>query len=331
MKYLLSMILAITMFGLVSCVKEVEFDGEQSDPRLVVNGLQQVGHPARLRVEKSVFFLDSNRDCRVKDVHVDLYVNGAFKEALQVRDSLVTETYIDWNGGNDTLVEYLYYAFNYCEGQYVLCAGDQLRFVVTSSEFDDAAEAEVTMPDVPNVISFDTVRVEYSPDVMPLTVYFSLTLDDPEGKDYYNLCPRDGLMGFSSSDPVFADLANIEIDDLMGESNDYYANGSYNIISDAYFDGKTYSISMSTNSWDYDYYQPFTLEVSRVDEALYQYKTSYTAYENSDPESVAGMFIEPVRVYTNVKNGIGVVCAQSQPLTLVIDLTSDFFLLTSNF
>ena len=33
-----------------------------------------------------------------------------------------------------------------------------------------------------------------------------------------------------------------------------------------------------------------------------------------------GMFTEPVQVYSNVKNAIGVVCAQSQPVTMVVDL-----------
>jgi hypothetical protein len=317
--------MALMALGLAACVKEVEFDGKQSDPLLVVNGLQQVGRPARLCVEKSVFFLDNRKDCRVKDVEVDLYVNGSFKEALQVRDSIINETYIDWNDGDELYLERLCYAFTYCEGQYILCAGDQLRFEVRSSEFEDTAEAEVTMPDVPNVISFDTVRIDYQDyqEDNLRTVYFSLTLDDPSGTDYYNLSPRDGLVGFISSDPVFTDFSNFELEDLMGESSDYYGNGSYNVINDNYFDGKTYSISMNVYSWGDYFYEPFVLEVSRVDEAMFQYKQTYTAYANTDPEGLIGMFTEPVRVYTNVKNGVGVVCAQSQPVTLCIDLTEN--------
>ena len=310
----------LMMVVMASCIKEVEFNGEQSEPLLVVNGLQQVGQPARLCVEKSVFFLKATNDFRVNDVHVDLYVNGAYKESLQVRDSVLTETYIDWNGGNDTLLERVTYAFNYCEGQYVLCAGDRLRFEVSSSEFENVAEGEVTMPDAPNVIGFDTLRVEYSAEMSQRTVYLSLTLDDPSGKDFYNLCPRDGLTGFYSGDPVFMDFSNFEFADLMGESSDYYGGGFYNVISDSYFDGKTYSVSMNVYSWGDDYYEPFTLEVSRVDEALYQYNRTYQAYANTDPESMIGMFTEPVQVYSNVKNAIGVVCAQSQPVTMVVDL-----------
>lgn len=322
-KYIL---LIITLLGLASCVKEVDFNGEQSESLLVINGIQQVGQPTHLNIEKSHFFMDADKDCRVKDLVVDLYVNGAFKETLMVRDSLLITTYIDWNGGNEVEVEQLDYAFNYCEGQYVLCAGDQLRFEVRSSEFD-MATVEVAMPDVPNVISFETVSV----DTATYTVHFALKLDDPVGADFYNLYPRDGLDGFISSDPVFTDYMDLYTEDLTGESSDYYGRGPYNVFRDFYFDGKTYTVSLSTSIWELDFQEPFTLEVSRVDENLYRYQTTYEAYIESDPESFIGMFTEPVQVYSNVKNGVGVVTAQSQPVVFSIDLTSYFLLLTSKF
>ena len=307
-----------------ACTKEVDFTGTQSDPMLVVNGLEQVGQPAWLRVEKSVFFLDDQPDCRVKNVQVDLYVNGAFKESLQVRDSLQMEEYIIWTEGGEILKERLLYAFNYCEGEYIICEGDELRFEVLTDEFGTAT-AEITMPEAPHVISFDTVRIE-SPSTYETKVHFALKLDDPAGTDYYNLFPQDGLSGFTSSDPVFTDLTSIDdIEDVFGE-NEYYGWGKYNTFTDKFFDGSEYSISMEMLVYygEYDepvFYEPFTLEVTRVDANFYQYLQSYRAYSSSDSESLVGMFTEPVQVYSNVKKAIGVVGAQSQPVTLTIDLT----------
>ena len=309
---------------LASCTKEVDFTGTQSDPMLVVNGLQQVGQPARLRVEKSVFFLDDQPDCRVKDVHVDLYVNGAFKESLQVRDSLQIEYYSIWTEEGEFYKEHLRYAFNYCEGEYLICEGDQLRFEVSSSEFETAT-AEVTMPEAPTVISFDTVRVE-SENEYETKVRFALKLDDPLGTDYYNLYPQNGLAGFTTSDPVFTEFSSVEdIEDVFGE-NDYYGYGRYNLFTDKFFDGSEYTISMEVLVYHGEYnepffYEPFTLEVTRVDDNLYRYQKSYEAYSNSDPESLVGMFTEPVQVYSNVKKAIGVIAAQSRPVVMSIDLT----------
>ena len=314
--YKLLILFIATVF--VSCTKEVDFTGTQSDPLLVVNGLQQVGQPARLHVEKSTFFLDDQPDCRVKDLRVDLYVNGVFEESLKVRDSMLMENYIIWSDTGEMYVERLRYAFNYCESNYILCEDDEVRFEVSSREFETAI-AEVSMLRPPQVISFDTVHVETFTDNLT-KIRFALNLDDPSGNDYYNLYPHGALSGFTSSDPVFADLTAFEdIEDIFGE-NEYYGYGPYNMFTDRFFDGSVYSLSMETHLYSDELYEPFVLEVSRVDMGYYQYTKSYQAYSNSNPDSMIGMFTEPVQVYSNVKNAIGVVGAQSLPVRFSINL-----------
>ena len=315
-------VLAVLMVGLVSCTKEIDFTGTQSDPLLVVNGLQQVGQPVSLHVEKSTFFLDDQPDCRVQDVQVDLYVNGAFKEALQVTDSIEMQEYYVWNENGEVLQERMKYAFNYCRGEYLPCEGDELRFEVRSSEFETAT-AEVTMPGTPNVISFDTVRVEVENEYN-MKVRLALKLNDPQGSDYYNLYPQGALSGFTSSDPVFANLTSVDdIEDVFGGENEYYGYGPYNSFADKFFDGSEYSLSMEVSYYGGDYYEPFIVEVTCLDVNLYQYLKSYKAYSNTDPDSMVGMFTEPVQVYSNVRNAIGVVGAQSRPVVMTVDLTGN--------
>ena len=186
------------MAGLTACEKVILFDDIAPEPMLVVNGMQHVGQPARLNVEKSSFHINAESDLRVKDVHVNLYVNGAFKESLHVRDSIIMETYWTWSVEEGEVAhERPRYAFNYCEGEYILCEGDVLRFEVSSSEFDEVAVAETTIPYPPNVVSFDTIQV-----VDIGIVYFALTLDDPIGEDYYNLNLKDGFDVFFPDDFV---------------------------------------------------------------------------------------------------------------------------------
>ena len=304
------------MAGLTACEKEILYDDIAPEPLLVVNGIQHVGEPARLSVEKSSFYIDAETDFRVKDVHVDLYVNGVFKEALQVRDSIIVETYWIWTeDGSEVLHERPRYAFNYCEGEYILCEGDHLRFEVSSSEFDEMAVAETTIPYTPNVISFDTTRVVDN-DI----VYFALTLDDPIGEDYYNLNLTDGFdVGFESSDPVFADFMNIvHVDDLFGGSEYQGKRWGYNMFNDSYFDGKRYSVSLHTYAY-YDH--SYVMEVSKVDYGLYQFKKTYSDYDYND--DLLSLFTEPIQVYSNVQNGVGVVCSQSRPVTVEVHLPGE--------
>lgn len=322
MRYFKLFAIVVFMAGLTACEKEILYNDIAPEPLLVVNGLQRVGEPARLCVEKSSFYINTEKDLRVKDVKADLYVNGVFVESLQVRDSIISETVLDWNNGEVIEVEQLDYAFNYCEGTYILCEGDELRFEVSSSEFDEVVEAETKMPSSPIVISFDTVRSEYiSPEVS--NYFFSLKIDDPVGKDYYNINPQDGLAGFSSSDPVFKDLTGVSSLEGVFGGSEYYGRGAVNLFNDAYFDGHQYSISMSVRVWvaTGQFEEPFTVEVSRVDYDFYQYGRTLSLSQNND-SGIVGMFTEPTQVYSNVKNGAGLVGAQSQPVILTLDYTN---------
>lgn len=327
MRYIKILSIIILMAGMTACEKEILYSDIAPEPLLVVNGVQHVGEPARLCVEKTSFYSDVETDFRVKDVHADLYVNGVFKETLQVRDSILLETfYIPSENGFGEEVERPIFAFNYCEGTYILCEGDELRFEVSSSEFEKTAVAETTMPSMPNVISFDTVRIADNNDGYGgQTIYFSLVIDDPVGKDYYNLYPQYGLEGFTSTDPVFADFMNIEhVEDLFGGSN-YYAVGPYNMFNDAYFDGNQYTVSLEMSVFMDSYYsfsEPYILEVTKADYNLYQFKKSYAAQQYNN-NGLMGLFTEPTQVYSNVKNGVGVVCSQSQPVIKTIDFSID--------
>lgn len=318
MKHLKLLTIIMIMAGLTACEKEIMFTDIAPEELLVVNGIQHVGEPARLYVEKSSFYTDEvEKDFRVKDVHADLYVNGVFKESLRVRDSIRNEEQYYYEA--DSLVPELEYAFVYCEGDYILCEGDALRFEVSSSEFEKTAVAETTMPSMPNAISFDTIRIAGNSDGYGgKTIYFSLVIDDPAGKDYYNLFPREGLEGFTTTDPVFADFMNVEhVEDLFGGGN-YYANGPYNLFNDSYFDGKQYAVDIEMSVYTDVYLEPFVLEVSKVDYGLYQFKKSYSSFVTID-DGPMGLFTEPSQVYSNVRNGVGVVCSQSQPVTFSMD------------
>lgn len=325
MRYFRLLGIMIIMAALTACEKVIIYDDLAPEPFLVVNGFQHVGEPVCLSVEKSSFYINSEKDLRVKDLHADLYVNGIFKESLQVRDSIVTETYYIWTEEDEEdEEEVMVYAFNYCEGAYLLCEGDEIRVEVSSSEFDKVAVAEIEMPLAPKVISFDTVRSEVIFEGAK-TLYFSLIIDDPVGKDCYNFYPKDGFDSFVSTDPVFYDFMDVmSVDDLFGGS-EYYGYGAINLFDDSYFDGHQYSVTMThhiyTSSGEYE--KPFTLEVSRVDYGYYQYMKSLNSYQSVDDE-LLGYFTEPTQVYSNVKNGLGVVGAQSNPVIMVIDLTSNF-------
>lgn len=308
------------MIFLTGCEKHLLMTDIEPDPLMVVNGIQQVGQPACLVVEKSSFYLGAQKDLRVKDLTADLYVNGEFKESLQVMDSGLYQSYIDWETGEEVLEQR--YAFTCCQGTYLLQEGDRLRFELSAPEFEKTVEAECTLPFAPNVVSFDTVHVEHDSGDESLVAYtFALTLDDPVGPNYYSLYPQGSLESFASSDPVFSDFAEVvDIEGLFGES-DFIGSGPYNMFNDLYFDGKRYSLELKMYYWlmSEDIEEPFTVEVTCVDAGFYQYMKSYNSYDYVEG-GVLEYVTEPAQVYSNVKNGVGIVAGQSRPVTMSVQV-----------
>ena len=145
-----------------ACEKEIEFTGEDSEPVLVVNGLQYVGETPRLMVHRSRFIMDGSTDLRVKGLEAKLFVNDEFVENLSIADSTMGDTYVlndyssfsSYSGG-----DYQSFSYNYCTGNYVFRTGDKVRFEVSGDEFDKVT-AEIVMPEMPSLLSFDTLKVE---------------------------------------------------------------------------------------------------------------------------------------------------------------------------
>jgi len=74
---LLTLITIVTAVLLTSCEKEIEFNGEQTDPKLVINSLMEPGQPVNAAISKSFFFLDNHANTTAPDDLVaTLYVNG---------------------------------------------------------------------------------------------------------------------------------------------------------------------------------------------------------------------------------------------------------------
>ena len=60
----LALIIAIMM---ASCEKEIEFKGDHTDSRLVINSIVDPGQRVKAHISKSYFFLDINADTQAPD------------------------------------------------------------------------------------------------------------------------------------------------------------------------------------------------------------------------------------------------------------------------
>ena len=344
--------LAAVLFMATSCTKDITFEGEESAPKLVVNGLQIVGETPNLCIEKSRFFMSTSTDVMVKNLSVKLYVNDAFVEDLIVVDSC-TQYEDGYYHDNPN------YKFNYCYGSYVYQEGDKVRFEVRSDDFD-TNEIEITMPGQPVILDFDTTRVEriyhpsleedpnyywaidsqgnpccpqyseyydeeshtwigYYDTIYPgqldyCKVHFNLQIANTPQKEYFNLIPVEGFSGshyyvqLYSTDPVFS---NMDITSLI--NNEYHGKNDHNIFSDDLFQGDSYNLSFY-DDWVYfgNYDRPFSVNLHYIDENYFKYLQTFDAYQDSDLGGLTYLIAEPTQIYSNVKDGIGIVGAMGR-------------------
>jgi hypothetical protein len=309
-----SIIAILLMFGLLAaCETEIPFNGTETDPVLVVNCLPCTDSVIQANITSSRFFLSNENEFRVvSNATVALYVNGTFLENLT------------------DLGQGMY------RGQYVSKEGDAVRLNVSANGYlpvwtettvpykvsgyqidSTITKSESTYIVVPFgwPIQYDTTGMTYS-DIHEYKIHFS---DVPAQSNYYRLIVKQSTsaMGFefvsylSDFDDIVFGTKKTNMDGMFTESK----QDRYNVFSDELIDGKAHTITVKAlnehNSY-YDrvdtttYVHRVIIDLQSISKDYYLYLKSLKALEIADP-----FMSEPVQIYTNVHDGLGIVGARS--------------------
>ena len=320
-------ILAVTStLLLASCEKEIEFNGSQTDPKLVINSLIEPGQPIKANISKSFFFLDNEADTEApNDLVAMLFVNGeSLGEMTLSYDTVVS--YDIWNPNEPNMgrVQKVY-THDYCP-----VAGDIVKITASANGFDDV---EATTSPLPNnvVVQLDSELTKWNSwynyiyddtivvdSLLNIGAYVNLTLNitdpNPGQVDFFRvLIPssKGGMAAnsfyciFDYDDPVFGSA--MPDNDIVDFSDlDTRPEG---VFTDVLFDGRSYQlrfklhlpITVYENEYDPDFFQlPISLQ--------YLTKEYYNYLNTCDQgEDIITFFAEPIQTYTNVKGGYGIV------------------------
>ena len=313
-----------------SCEKEIEFNGEHSDPKLVINSLVEPSQPVKALLSKSYFFLDNQANTAAPDdVVAELYVNGN-------RIGPMTR-YVDtlWESSQYYDFKVLTaFASDYCPQ-----AGDLVKITAAANNFDDV-EAE-TSP-LPNAVDYQIeVEVtdwhswyqhdynyetqEYEEDSI-LEVWgdleLTLTLADsnPGKTDCFRLSTRknyntyDGenmrYISYDYDDPIFGTSSFMENDFFDASDLDTRPEG---VFTDLLFDGNSYRLKMKVyfncdidEVFDPDFFRvPFLLE--HLSKEYYNYLNTC----NQGDEVAFQIYTEPIQTFSNVNGGFGIVAGRT--------------------
>jgi hypothetical protein len=297
-KYIYISLIFVT---LLSCTKTIDFDDEGLANQVVVNSIISTDNWFTAYLTKSSSILEDRQNNPPLEGTLDLYEDG----------NLIRQFPSQLGGFSATDIKPK--------------AGKSYRIVITSN--GKQIEAETILPNQTEVISLDTITIKDQNNYKRLN--YKLKLKDQAGDDYYRIVVTDeGLTvksddkgsrkyymsrnqnSINSDDPVFNSLYNNfggeAID--MGPSNDYY------IFPDDYFKGKEYMIQFQTNSYSYNsnysngygsskqIYTRNVIHIQKLSKDLFTYLKYLKLYNHYHDNP----FSEPVPVYSNIKNGIGI-------------------------
>lgn len=306
----------IGLISFVSCEKEIEFNGEISEPMVVLNSFISPDSIICANLSKSRFFLSniSGFDY-INNAEVSVYVNSLFREKLHfIKDGM--------------------YRANFKPN-----AGDTVRLLVKVAGYDDVEST--TIIQYPSDIlttkaqKIEKQRVEYKTGDEISAYYLSgdcefnvKIKDNINEQNYYRLVVKKRNQNIYNNDTIISEhFINFSLEgfdsqsgDLIGLFDDGENRNDQHLISDELFNGKEFVFKFTT---DYAH-----LEVVPGYEEYYNYKSPggsvsvvinlqaitkdtylYLKSKESADGVLVGFFTEPVQIYNNISNGIGILGA----------------------
>lgn len=309
-------------FVLISCERDVEFNGEITKPLLVVNSFVTPDSTITAYVSTSRFFLkDSIAFRNVNNAEVGLWINGIFKENLNFEG---VGTY---------------------KGSYKPTITDEIKLTVDAPQMNQVSST-ASFTQAPVILSVDTQKVMIgkeilwysSGDTMSVKYKYRVNyklkfVDNGNQRNYYRLIL--GIISYKGvwnedtnrvdtiADPIY--YSDFDFTDVVAENSTApltdgstspvaqllsNANNTYHVFSDDIFNGETYALQFSTNinknvkDIDYgflsDVKHDVYIRLQCISEDYYRYlKTRAASY-------AANYFSEPVKVHNNVNNGVGI-------------------------
>jgi hypothetical protein len=298
---------------LASCEREVNFDGQLPDAKIVINCFVEADSLISAYVSRS-WNLSEDGPRALTDADVSLHVNDALQPPMQPVDSLPGQN----SGYSHVGQTYL--------SRSVAREGDRIRITVRKDGYPEAS-AETVVPGKAVILSIDTTRFkeQYASDAMRFLIRFS-DLHAGE-RDYYRLVvthqysydsvARTGAVVFNYGQDA---ALNEGFRDATGGALDTEGENRYGIFTDDLFDGREYTLNIHFRPrysgedsgeymWDSETgelisfgritYSRYIFRLVTLSPSAYQYLKTRTHYGGD-------VFTEPSAIYTNITGGLGI-------------------------
>jgi len=295
----------------IGCQKVIEFNGEITEPLVVVNSLVTPDSIVSAQVSLSRFFLSSQSTFNLIDTaNVALYVNGVLKETLTNKSNGV---YI---GTYKPLVNDSVSLMVQVAGKKAVSCGSTILSKVSIISVDTSSI--LTGNNIP-IVSYTVSGTGASiPDTIGYTKERKLSFvlnfsDNAAARNYYRL----SLTNKTTSGSKVSYSYSFNFDDIVSGNNNQdnvgpptsLVSNKFNVFNDDLFNAKQYPLKFSM-TYSKNVYLPGHSKSQPAREVyinLQSISRSYYLYlQTRAGIKTNTFFAEPVQVYTNVDGGTGI-------------------------
>ena len=287
----LLVVTALSAMVFASCETPLDIEYLDTEEKVVVNAMGNADENLNLRLTYSRWFLSEIPFKEITNATVSLLANGQKVDegALRVDGS--------------TYPEKRYYSFD----NYLPKEGDMLKLDIQVPG-EEPITAECKVPYKPQI---SNTEMRYTDDSGCYPSISFVLHDNPNEQNYYMLTVGDGYNRYFSINDYL--LVDADVEGLIeGDASVY---GNVLLFTDEKINGYSHTININIEDFMFsEYEEGFTIKLAAIPEAMYRFLKGMDMMNDGMQE----MFGEPVQIYSNIENGIGIFAISSTTIEHVV-------------
>ena len=289
---------------LTSCYRKIDLDEYRTTPKMVINSVVSPDTVVMASITRTWFYPDKKPYVNLPHAHVELYINNQYIETMQWKTLN--------NPRNPDQPDTLFLSNT------IPAEGDRIKIVASTPEYGTVTAEDIIPKKVPIKNASHTIKKGngvYQGTISDyFEIYYEVTFDEFPEKNNYYLAKitqiKTGYYGYYETEIDYIDPVFKEQDAILDESmafNGLEKRGGA-LLTDQSINGQTYTLQIKETTAELDETEQRIISIYSLSESYFLYLLSLQKIAGSTLEGGLGNIglAEPLRVYSNVEGGIGI-------------------------
>ena len=289
---------------LTSCYRKIDLDEYRTTPKMVINSVVSPDTVVMASITRTWFYPDKKPYVNLPHAHVELYINNQYIETMQWKTLN--------NPRNPDQPDTLFLSNT------IPAEGDRIKIVASTPEYGTVTAEDIIPKKVPIKNASHTIKKGngvYQGTISDyFEIYYEVTFDEFPEKNNYYLAKitqiKTGYYGYYETEIDYIDPVFKEQDAILDESmafNGLEKRGGA-LFTDQSINGQTYTLQIKETTAELDETEQRIISIYSLSESYFLYLLSLQKIAGSTLEGGLGNIglAEPLRVYSNVEEGTGI-------------------------